>query len=85
MSDGKMELDDVNEAIGSEFESEEFDTVGGFVFGLFGRQPKEGEKVEDDGFMFTVTETNQKRILKIRIERSASSARAESKELGAGG
>ncbi len=84
LSDGKMELDDVNEAIGSEFESEEFDTVGGFVFGLFGRQPKEGEKVEGDGFVFTVTETNKKRILKIRIERVAGAARSGSDELDAG-
>ena len=83
LSDGKMELDDVNEAIGSGLESEEFDTVGGFVFGLFGRQPKEGEKVESDGFRFIVAETDKKRILKIRIERLASPARTGSEELGA--
>src|SRR5204862_4802159 len=32
--DGKTSLDDVNEALGAELESEEFDSIGGFVFGL---------------------------------------------------
>ena len=68
-SDGKMELDEVNEAIGSSFDSEEFDTIGGFVFGLFGRQPKSDESVEGKGYRFTVTETDGKRIDKIFIEK----------------
>jgi len=65
--DGKTHLDDVNEEIGSNFESEDFDTIGGFVFGLFGRQPRHGEWLEHSGYQFNIAETDGKRIIKIRI------------------
>lgn len=65
---GKMNLDDLNEEIGSEFDSEEFDTVGGYVFGLFGRQPKPGEAIENVGHRFTVEETDGRRILRLMVE-----------------
>lgn len=67
--EGKTHVDDVNEEIGSQFESEDFDTIGGYVFGLFGRQPKQGEWIDDGTYQFTVSDTDGKRILKIRIER----------------
>lgn len=67
--EGKTHVDDVNEEIGSHFESEDFDTIGGYVFGLFGRQPKQGEWIDDGTYQFTVTETDGKRIIKVRIEK----------------
>jgi CBS domain containing-hemolysin-like protein len=67
--EGKTHVDDVNEEIGSNFESEDFDTIGGYVFGLFGRQPKQGEWIDDGTYQFTVTETDGKRIIKVRIEK----------------
>ena len=65
--DGKTHLDDVNDEIGSKFESEDFDTIGGFVFGLCGRQPKLAEWLEYDGYQFNIVETDGKRIIKVRI------------------
>lgn len=65
--DGKTHLDDVNDETGSKFESEDFDTIGGFVFGLAGRQPKLGEWLEYEGYQFNIVETDGKRIIKIRI------------------
>ncbi|MEI7576637.1 MAG: hemolysin family protein [Armatimonadota bacterium] len=67
--EGKTHVDDVNEEIGSNFESEDFDTIGGYIFGLFGRQPKQGEWIDDGTYQFTVTETDGKRIIKVRIEK----------------
>ena len=69
MADGKTHIDDLNDEIGSEFSSEEFDTVGGFVFGLFGRQPKPNEQISVDGFRFIVATTDGRRIQKLKIER----------------
>ena len=66
---GKTHLDDVNEEIDSDFSSEEFDTVGGYVFGLFGRQPKVLETIEDDGFRFTIAESDGRRILRVKIDK----------------
>ncbi len=66
--DGKTTISDVNDLVGSKFESEDFDTVGGYAFGHFGRQPKAGEAMTVDGFVLTVEETDGRRILRLRIE-----------------
>ncbi|MEQ1822982.1 MAG: hemolysin family protein [Fimbriimonadaceae bacterium] len=66
--DGRMHIDDLNEAIGTEFESEEFDTVGGFVFGHFGRQPRLEESIDIDGCRFVVTNTDGRRVNRIFVE-----------------
>lgn len=66
--DGKTHVDDVNAIVGADFESEEFDTIGGFVFGRFGRQPKRGESIEAESHRFTIEDTDGRRILRIRIE-----------------
>lgn len=65
---GKLHIDDVNSAVGSNFSSEEFDTIGGFVFGLFGRQPQKSESIEFGNYKFTITETDGKRIHVVSIE-----------------
>ena len=66
---GKTDVDDVNAVLGAELESEEFDTIGGYVFGLFGRQPKRDESIEAEGLKFTVAESDGRRIKKMFIER----------------
>lgn len=68
MISGKANLYDVNEEIGSSFQSEQFDTLGGFVFGLFGRQPKAGETIEADGYRFSIKETDGRRVQKLYVE-----------------
>ena len=67
MIDGRTHLDDVNDEIGSEFESEEFDTLGGYVFGLFGRQPKVTESIRSDGYHFEIAQTDGRRIQKLLV------------------
>ena len=64
--DGRTHIDDVNNEIGSHFESDEFDTLGGFVFGLFGRQPEKDETIEAGSWDLTVAETDGRRVVKIR-------------------
>jgi putative hemolysin len=68
---GKFSLWDLNDKIGSTFESDEFDTVGGYVFGLFGRQPKPGEDIFEDGYRFLVNETDGRRIVSLHISAHA--------------
>lgn len=67
--DGRMHLDDVNDEIGADFESEEFDTLGGYVFGLFGRQPAEGDEIEDDDWRLKVAATDGRRVLRVMASR----------------
>lgn len=66
--EGRLHLDDVNDEIESALFSDEFDTLGGYVFGLFGRQPNPDESVEVPGYRFTVKETDGRRIMKILVE-----------------
>lgn len=65
---GRMNLYDLNEEIGSHLESEEFDTIGGYVFGLFGRQPKADESIVAEGYRFLVQDTDGRRIKQLYIE-----------------
>lgn len=67
--DGKTHVDDVNAAVGAHFDSEEFDTIGGYVFGLFGRQPKLDETIVAEHFEFRVAETDGRRILRLKLRR----------------
>lgn len=67
--DGKTHLDDVNDALDCDLDSEEFDSIGGYVFGLFGRQPRPEETIEAECLRFTVVETDGRRILRLKIEK----------------
>lgn len=66
---GKAHVDDVAHAISAELESEEFDTIGGYVFGLFGRQPKQDECIVANGLKFAVAETDGRRIVQLKVEK----------------
>lgn len=68
--DGRTHIDDVTKVTGFEFEGEEFDTIAGVVFGLFGRQPALGESIESDGYRFEVADTDGRRILRLKVEKS---------------
>ncbi len=78
--DGKTHLDDLNEAARTQLESEEFDTLGGFVFGLFGRPPKLGESIEAEGYRFTIADSDGRRILRVKVERAPEAAHAASSD-----
>ena len=47
---------------------EEHETLGGFIFDLFGRFPTEGESVDYGGLRFSVLKIQKKRISEIKVE-----------------
>ncbi len=65
--DGSTRLEDVNEMIGLHLESEDFDTIGGYVIGILGSLPDGGEEVEENGIKIVVEEVDKNRIEKLRI------------------
>lgn len=69
--DAKAELDDVREAVGSEFQvgdlSDDVDTIGGLIFALIGRVPIRGEVIEALGFEFSVIDADPRRIKRIQL------------------
>lgn len=67
--DARENLDDLNEELGSDFPSEEFDTLGGFVFDLFGKIPVKYEKTGWNDYDFIVQDMDGHRIDMIKILR----------------
>jgi CBS domain containing-hemolysin-like protein len=74
---GKVSIDDVNEMLDVELPDEGWDTVAGLVLDLFGRIPKEGERVPFEGLAFTAEEVQGRRIAKVLIERVPQTDEAE--------
>ena len=61
-------IEDVNAALGIALPHEEFETIGGFTVGQFGRLPREGEEIEaGDGVKLRVDRTRNRRILTVRV------------------
>jgi putative hemolysin len=61
-------IEDVNAALDLDLPHEDFETIGGYTVGLFGRLPHEGEEIEaGDGVRLRVDRTRGRRILAVRI------------------
>jgi putative hemolysin len=64
---GSAGLDEINELVSTELKSEEFHTIGGFLFGLFGHLPKVGEQLRYHDLRFLILEMDGKKIDKVKI------------------
>ncbi|MDH5478464.1 MAG: hemolysin family protein [Nitrospinota bacterium] len=66
---GACELEDFQEFFGTGPDHEELETIGGYVFHLFGHPPRWGEAVESHGFRFTVEKVKNHRIIELLVKR----------------
>ena len=64
---GQSALDEVNELLDADLQSTDFNTLGGFVFGLFGRMPKVGEQLKYKNLKLEVLELEGRKISKVKI------------------
>jgi magnesium and cobalt exporter, CNNM family len=65
---GTFPVDDFNEQFGRSLPVEDYHTIGGFVFGLLGRQPEPGDEAAHDGCRFKVLEVEGSRIERLEVE-----------------
>ena len=65
--DAAMKLDDLNDQIGFHLESEDYDSIGGFVIGLLDHLPEEGEEVVFENLRLVVEKVERNRIETIHI------------------
>lgn len=65
--EGGTKISDVNELIGIRLESDEFDSIGGFIIGYLKRLPEENEVVEVENIRLCIESIDKNRIKKIRI------------------
>ena len=61
-------IDDFNEEFGTDLPIEDYHTLAGFVFGLLGRAPEPGDRVEHGGLRLTVVEMEGSRIERLEVE-----------------
>jgi putative hemolysin len=64
---GNMDVDRLDELLGTRPEGKESATVAGLVSELAGRIPQKGEVIEDDGLRFEVLESTERRVERVRI------------------
>ncbi len=67
LCDARVDLDDLQETLDVEFPTEEFDSLGGFVFSLFGKIPVIFEKTSWNNLDFIIQEMDGHRIEIIKI------------------
>ncbi len=62
-------IDDFNDALGTDFSDDEYDTIGGLVVAEFGRLPEAGESVSIGGWQFVVAGADDRRLHAIEVQR----------------
>lgn len=77
---GRIDLDDLNEVLGTHLTKEVADTLGGFIYGQIGRVPVGNEQIPVDGWQLTVEQVLGRRIRKVRAVRIPQSGEVEEKQ-----
>lgn len=66
--DARYPMDELNQELGLGIEeSDEYDSVGGYVVTQLGRIPEAGETFSNDGVKWTVDEVNGSRLIRLRL------------------
>ncbi len=69
LAQGQVSLEELNKALGTNFLSEGFETVGGFVLHHLGRMARPGDRVKVGEHTFEVLATAGRRIARLRIHK----------------
>lgn len=65
-----LAIEDFNEAMGTDFAADDFDTIGGIVVHAFGHLPAIDEKVVLAGWEFEVTNADNRRVHLFRVAKA---------------
>lgn len=64
---GVTKIEDVNDTLSTNFKSEDFDSIGGFIVENFGKFPDENEHITIDNVKFIIEEIQKNRIVKLKV------------------
>lgn len=67
---GRIDLEDVNEYLGTHLTRESADTLAGFLYSQIGKIPTLNEKVEAEGWTFEIEELSGRRIQRVHVYHS---------------
>ncbi len=65
--DGVTRIDNVNEMLGVDIQSDDFDSIGGYILGEFGSLPEKGEVIERYGLKIEILNIEKNAVEQIRI------------------
>lgn len=66
--EGSMSLDDINDRLGTNLESEDYDSLGGLIIGQLDRLAQEGDQVcTDDGIRMVVEKLDKNRVESVHV------------------
>ena len=82
--DGRFPVEDAVEMGWPLAESEDYETIAGWVLSMLDTVPQTGYSFEKDGFRFTIHSMRRRRILAVRVERVANTCDDQEKRNGAG-
>ncbi|AYD41482.1 HlyC/CorC family transporter [Clostridium fermenticellae] len=77
--DGKLSIDDINELLNIDIDSDNIDTVGGWVYSNLKLYPQVNDEVIYKNYKFTVLKCNRKRVSRILIENKINVNKNQSK------
>ncbi|MEE9239619.1 MAG: hemolysin family protein [bacterium] len=69
--DARMEVEAVREELSIPIPEGDYETLGGYLLGVFKRIPKQGETITIDSWAFTVTAASDRQIEKVRCRYQA--------------
>ena len=67
LCDARMNLDALSKTLGIEFPADDFDTLGGFVFDLFGKIPVKYEKIRYKGHEIIIQDMDGHKINTVKL------------------
>jgi putative hemolysin len=65
----RMDLDDINDIMGTSLPTEDADTLGGLVYNVLGRVPLVGDGIDVEDLHLTVLDVDGRRIGRVRAQR----------------
>jgi len=66
---GRMPISEINDILYAKFPVEESHTIGGLITSRLRTIPKQGDVVEEQDYILTVLEADERTVLKVRVER----------------
>ncbi|MBP3327090.1 MAG: HlyC/CorC family transporter [Coprococcus sp.] len=75
--DGSIKLDDLNDMLNLDIESEDYDSLGGYIIELLDHLPAKGDVASDGVISCRVTEMDKKRVDRVLVEILASPKASE--------
>ncbi|MFA7123121.1 MAG: hemolysin family protein [Candidatus Delongbacteria bacterium] len=72
--DAKIPIDELNEILGMSLpEDDDYESLGGYLYDLFGEVPETGDKKTASGYTYTILSLQKQRIGWVKIERNKES------------